>query len=47
VIGGWKKLHNEELPKLYPLSNINYNDQVNENEMCRTCNMNKGADKCI
>jgi hypothetical protein len=32
VTGDWGKLHNEELCNLY-----NSNDQVEENEMCRSC----------
>jgi hypothetical protein len=36
VIGGWRKLHNEELHNLYcSLSKIMI--QVKDDEMCRTC----------
>jgi hypothetical protein len=40
VIGGWIKLHNEELHNLYTSPKFNYNYQVNENEMDRTCSTN-------
>jgi hypothetical protein len=35
ILGGWGKLHNEELHNSY--SSTNKNDQVKECEMSRTC----------
>jgi hypothetical protein len=42
LIGGWRKLHYEELHNLYssPGTIIKYNDQVKEDEMGRTCSTN-------
>jgi hypothetical protein len=37
VIGGWRKLHNEELHDLY-----NWNDQVKEDEMGRARSTHEG-----
>jgi hypothetical protein len=42
VMGGWRKLHNEELHNLYPFTKYYQNDEVKENEMGRSYNM-KGA----
>jgi hypothetical protein len=47
VTGDWRKLYNEELLNLYSSPNINYNDQVKENEMRTTCNTNGGEEECI
>jgi hypothetical protein len=38
-IGGWRKLHNEELHNLY--FSPNKNDQVKEDDMGRACSMNR------
>jgi hypothetical protein len=39
VIGGWRKLHNEELHNLYSYTSYNQNDQVKE--MGRICSTNR------
>jgi hypothetical protein len=36
IIDSWRKLHNEELHNLHS-SPYNYNDEVKEDEMGRTC----------
>jgi hypothetical protein len=44
VLGGCRKLHNEELHNLYSSPNTdNYNDEVKEDEMGRACST-KGGD---
>jgi hypothetical protein len=44
VIGGWRKLHNEELHNLYfSPSTI----RMIEGEMGRACNMKGGEEECI
>jgi hypothetical protein len=47
VTGGWRKLHNEQLHKLYCSPSIIRNDQVKEDEMDRACSTNGGEEKCI
>jgi hypothetical protein len=47
VTGGWRKLHNKELHKLYSSPIIIKSDQVNKNEMGRACSMNGGEEDCI
>jgi hypothetical protein len=37
VIGGWRKLHNEELHKLYSSPSIIQNDEVKKDEMGGAC----------
>jgi hypothetical protein len=44
LIGGWKKLHNEELHNLYPLLK---NYQVKEDEMGRACSTNWGEEESM
>jgi hypothetical protein len=36
MVGGWRRLLNEELHNLY-FSPINYSDQVKEDQMVRAC----------
>jgi hypothetical protein len=48
VVGGWRKLHNEELLNLYSSpSTYNYNVQVKEDEMGRACSTNGGEEERI
>jgi hypothetical protein len=35
IIGGWRKLHNEEIQNIY--TSPNKNDEVKEDEMYRAC----------
>jgi hypothetical protein len=44
VIGGWRKLHHEELV-LFP--KYNYNDEVKEDEIVWACSMHGGEEECI
>jgi hypothetical protein len=44
VIGGWRKLHNEELHNLYSSPSI---IRIMEDEMGRACSTNGGENKCI
>jgi hypothetical protein len=37
VKGGWRKLHNEELPDLYSLTNYCAGDKIDKNEMGGAC----------
>jgi hypothetical protein len=46
VTGGWRKLHNENLHKLF-FAKYNYNDQVKEDEMGRACSTNGGQEECL
>jgi hypothetical protein len=46
MMGGWRKLHNEELHNLYSSPSIIRNYQVKEAETGRACSMN-GARECI
>jgi hypothetical protein len=46
VIGGWRKMHDEELHNLYS-SKHNQNDQVKEGETAMTCSMYGGEEECI
>jgi hypothetical protein len=39
VMGGWRRLHNEELHNSY-CSQYNQNDQVKDDARDKTCNMN-------
>jgi hypothetical protein len=43
--GGWRKLHNEELHKLYPSPSINH--QVKKDEMGGACSKNCGEEECM
>jgi hypothetical protein len=45
--GDWRKLHNEELHKLYSSPNIIRMIQVKEDEMGRACSTNGGDEECI
>jgi hypothetical protein len=47
VIGGWRKLHNDELYNLYSSLSIIMYDQVKEDEMGRACSMNWEEEECI
>jgi hypothetical protein len=46
IIGGWRKLHNEELHNLYFSPNINRMIE-SRNEMGRACSMHGVEDDCI
>jgi hypothetical protein len=47
VAGGWRRLHKEELLKLYASTDINYyGDQVTKDEMGGACSTH-GDEKCI
>jgi hypothetical protein len=45
VIGGWRKLHNEELHNLYSSPSIIR--MIKEDEMGRACSTNGGEEECI
>jgi hypothetical protein len=47
VTGDWRKLHNEELHKLYSSPDIIRMIQVKEDEMGRACSTNEGDEECI
>jgi hypothetical protein len=47
LMGGWRKLHNEELHNLYSLPEYNQNYEVKEDEMGRACSMHGGDEKSI
>jgi hypothetical protein len=48
VMGGWRKLHNEELRDLYCIITIMKNNENNENnEMDRACSTNGGEEERI
>jgi hypothetical protein len=42
IVGGWRKLHNEELRNLYSSSEYDYIYEVKEDEMDRACSMYVG-----
>jgi hypothetical protein len=46
VIGGWRKLHNEELYDTYSVR-YNWNYQVKEDEMGRACSTCWEEEECI
>jgi hypothetical protein len=43
----WRKLHKEELNHLYSSPNYYSGDQIEKNEMGRTCSTSEGEDRCI
>jgi hypothetical protein len=45
VVGGWGKLHNEELHNFYSLTSIIR--IMEEEEMGRACSANRGEEECI
>jgi hypothetical protein len=47
VAGGWRRLHNEKLHKLYASPNIIRVRKIKENEMDRTCNTHGKDEKCV
>jgi hypothetical protein len=47
VIGGWRKLHNEELHNFYSLPSIIKSDQVEEDKVGRGCSAHEGEEECI
>jgi hypothetical protein len=46
VTEGCRKLHNEDLHKLYSFAKYNFNDQVNKDETSRACST-IGGEECI
>jgi hypothetical protein len=46
AIGGWRKLHNEEIYNSYS-SLHNQNDQVKEEEIGRACGKHGREEQCI
>lgn len=48
LTGGWRKLHNNELRKMYSLANIIMTSdyQIGDQEIGGTCNTYKGDEKC-
>jgi hypothetical protein len=46
VMGGWRKLHSEELHNLYSSPSIIRMMQI-EDEMGRACSMNGGEEECM
>jgi hypothetical protein len=40
MMGGWRKLHNEELHNFLLFAKYNYNGQVEEDELSGACSMN-------
>jgi hypothetical protein len=46
VMGGWRKLHNEELHNLYSSPSIIRMIQVKEDEMGGACSTNGGEQEC-
>jgi hypothetical protein len=40
VMGGWRRLHIEELHNFYSSPKYNYNDQLKDDEMARACSTN-------
>jgi hypothetical protein len=47
VLGGWRKLHSEELHNLNNCVCYNYNDQVKEVEIGRACSTNGGKEERV
>jgi hypothetical protein len=47
LAGGWRRLHNEELHKLYASPDINYGLQIKEDEMDGACNTHGRCEKCV
>jgi hypothetical protein len=47
VVGGWRRLHNEELHNLYTSPNIIGGDQIKEDDMGGECSTHEGDGKCI
>jgi hypothetical protein len=45
VIGGWRKVHNEELHNLYCSPSIIR--IIKEDELDRSCSTNEGEEECI
>jgi hypothetical protein len=45
VMGDWRKLHNEELHKLYSLPNIIR--MIKSRRMGRACSTNGGEEECV
>jgi len=43
VTGGWRKLHNKELNDLYCSLDIVYGDQIEKNEVSKTCSTYGGS----
>jgi hypothetical protein len=47
VVGGWRRLHNEELHNLYASTNIIRVKKVKEDEMDGTCSTHGRDEKCV
>jgi hypothetical protein len=47
VIGGWRKLHNEELHNLYSPPNIIRMIKIKEDQMDGACGAHGGDEKCV
>jgi hypothetical protein len=47
VVGGWRKLYNEELHNFVLFTKYNYNGLLNEKEMGRTRSTHWGEKECI
>ena len=47
VIGGWRKLHYEELQDIYCSSDTYLNDQIKSDEMGRVCGMYGTEEECL
>jgi hypothetical protein len=46
-VGGWRRLHNEELHNLCPSPNIIWMINIKEDEMGRECSTDGTDEKCI
>jgi hypothetical protein len=46
-MGGWRKLHNDELHSLYSSPKYDWNDKVMDDKVGRDCSTNRGEEECV
>jgi hypothetical protein len=47
MVGGWRKLHNEEASQFVLLVKYNYNDRIKEDKVSKACSTHRREEECI